>query len=411
MCRAGQSTDSIPHKMRSSGFILAVGLVFIAMTDTILWYQLRRCIFKKWQISLYILHSLFFLFFLTAFQTGISRLKGPGAYFWIETLIGVLFLFYVPKVVFIVLNGIGKMISRLWKAFSRVSVMAASSTALFFFVLILYSITIGRYQYKIEIVEIPFKQLPPAFNGFKIVQLSDLHLGSYGKSYRGINDIIRKVNELHPDVIVFTGDMVNNFAVEMEPWIGILQGLEAPYGKYAVTGNHDYGDYTHWPDSTHKRENLRQFCSNMEKMGFQMLNNAHIPVIMQSDTIWIAGVENWGNPPFPRYGDLSKATGTLEKNDFVILLSHDPSHWRGEALDYRIPLTLSGHTHAMQMGIHIGNFKWSPSQYLYPEYDGLYRQGEQYLYVSRGQGYLGFPGRIGLRPVITELILTTASRQ
>ncbi len=397
--------------MRSSSLIFVAGLIFIILTDAVLRHQLQKYIYKKWQISLYVLHTLFFLFSLIAFQYCVTRLKGPGAYFWIEKLIGLLFLFYVPKLVFIVFNGIGRLFARIWPLFGKITGVLASFISLSLFMLLLYSITLGRYQYKTEVVKVPFRQLPAAFEGFRIVQLSDLHLGSYGENYRGIDHLVRKVNELHPDVIVFTGDMVNNFAAEMTPWIGTLQKLKAPYGKYAVTGNHDYGDYTRWPDSASKQENLRQFYRNMEKMGFHMLNNARIPLVLHSDTLWIAGVENWGNPPFPRYGNLSQAIDTLKENDFVILLSHDPSHWRGEVLQHPIPLTLSGHTHAMQMGVHIGKYKWSPSQYLYPEYDGLYRQEQQYLYVSRGQGYLGFPGRIGLRPVITELILTIAPQQ
>ena len=200
--------------------------------------------------------------------------------------------------------------------------------------------------------------------------------------------------------------MVNNFADEISPWITPLSQLKASYGKYAVTGNHDYGDYTHWSSPEAKESNMQHFYSNMKQMGFQMLNNSRTPIIVQNDTIWLAGVENWGKPPFPRYGNLNAAIDSLPTDALVILLSHDPSHWRAEVLQHSIPLTLSGHTHAMQLGIRIGNKEWSPAKYIYPEYDGLYQENRQYLYVSRGQGYLGFPGRIGLRPVITELILT-----
>ena len=200
--------------------------------------------------------------------------------------------------------------------------------------------------------------------------------------------------------------MVNNFADEMPHWIPLFQQLQAPYGKYAVTGNHDYGDYTRWPNQQTKADNLKRFYENMELMGFHMLNNTHVPIVVQGDTLWLAGVENWGKPPFPRYGKLSVAIDNLQSDQPIILLSHDPSHWRAEVLNSPVALTLSGHTHAMQLGIKIGENKWSPAKYLYPEYDGLYREGNQFLYVSRGQGYLGFPGRIGLRPIITELILT-----
>lgn len=203
-----------------------------------------------------------------------------------------------------------------------------------------------------------------------------------------------------------TRRILSLLAAEMSPWITLFQEMKASYGKYAITGNHDYGDYTRWPTETDKRNNLNQFFENMKSMGFHMLNNDRIPIVEGRDTLWLVGVENWGNPPFPRYGKLDVAIDSLPGQACIILLSHDPSHWRGEVLQVpRIALTLSGHTHAMQFGIKIGKNEWSPAQYIYPEYDGLYRHQNQYLYVSRGQGYLGFPGRIGLRPVITEFIL------
>lgn len=392
--------------MRSSSLIFIAGLIFIILTDTILGYQIRHFLRKKWRISIYVLHSLFFVISLILFQLFVSRLKGPGGYFWIEKLIGVLFLFYAPKLIFILLNGIGRLFKRLSPAFTRVMTICSSSLAGILFLILLYSITWGRYNYKIDTVPVATTALPASFEGFRIVQLADLHLGSFGESYRGLSRLVKEVNALHPDMIVFTGDMVNNFADEMPHWINTFKELKAPYGKFAVTGNHDYGDYTRWPTPEAKQDNMSRFYSNMEKMGFQMLNNTRVPIVSQGDTLWLAGVENWGKPPFPRYGNLSKAIDSLDSEQFIILLSHDPSHWRAEVLQHNnIFLTLSGHTHAMQFGIKIGRKEWSPSKYIYPEYDGLYRDGNQYLYVSRGQGYLGFPGRIGLRPIITVIEL------
>lgn len=394
--------------MRNSSLIFIVGLIFILVTDTILWIQIRQYLSQKWKTLLYGLHSLFFLIALILYQFTISRLKGPEAYFWIETFIGIFFLFYIPKFIFILLNGIGRLFRKLSNRFTRAMALASGLLAGILFAVLLYSITWGRYNYKIEKVNIPLARLPQAFDQFRIVQLSDLHLGSFGRNYPGVSKLVREVNALHPDLIVFTGDMVNNFADEMPPWIASMQKLEAKYGKYAVTGNHDYGDYTRWPSVRDKEENLRQFYENMQRMGFRMLNNTHVPIVVANDTLWLAGVENWGKPPFPQYGNLTEAIGKLSNGQPVLLLSHDPSHWRAEIIKHRIPLTLSGHTHAMQSGIQIGDKKWSPAQYIYPEYDGLYREGEHFLYVSRGQGYIGFPGRIGLRPVITEITLLPA---
>lgn len=394
--------------MKSNILIFAISLFFLVFLDSILWIQIRQYLRKKWQISLYLFQSLFFITALLLFQCFVSRLKGPGGYFWIEKLIGILFLFYTPKLLFVFLNSLGLLFRTRKPCLAKILKGTASAISLFLFLLLLYSITWGRYNYKIENVSVPLVNLPAAFQEFTIVQLADLHLGSYGESYKGISRLVKAVNALHPDLIVFTGDMVNNFAEEMLPWISTLQTLQARYGKYAVTGNHDYGDYTRWANPEDKKANMRLFYENMEKTGFQMLSNTRVPIAVNGDTLWLAGVENWGNPPFPRYGRLDLAIDSLNGKQPIILLSHDPSHWRAEILDHPVSLTLSGHTHAMQMGIEINGKKWSPAQYLYPEYDGLYQQGHQYLYVSRGQGYLGFPGRIGLRPVITRLILVAA---
>lgn len=396
--------------MRSSNLIFVIGLLLFVLTDSILWIQIRQYLKKKWQIFLYIFQFLFFVTILILFQCFISRLKGPGGYFWIEKAIGLIFICYTPKLLFILLNSIGLIFRKRNYHVAQVIKKLASVLSACLFLFLLYCITLGRYNYKIEKVTVPLENLPSAFQDFTIVQLSDIHLGSYGKSYKGIPRLIKEVNALHPDLIVFTGDMVNNFAEEMIPWIDDFKELKAKYGKYAIMGNHDYGDYTQWATPEDKKNNLKYFRENMDKMGFHMLNNTNVPIVLQMDTLWLAGVENWGKPPFPRYGRLDLALNSIPTHQPIILLSHDPSHWRAEVLHHPVNLTLAGHTHAMQLGIKIGKKKWSPAQYLYPEYDGLYQQDNQYLYVSRGQGYLGFPGRIGLRPVITQLKLVAATK-
>ncbi len=392
--------------MRSSNImILLAGLLFILLTDATFGHMMKRMWKKKWLLSVYLLHSVFFMISLVLYHLYITKLKSPESYFWIGKLFGLLFLFYIPKLFYILLWTVGRLFKKVYPSFHRIMTVSAGCIAGALFFILLFSITGGRYNYRIEQIEVPITHLPETFEGFTIVHLTDIHLGSYGKSYKGIDRLVEKVNGLKPDLIVFTGDMVNNFAEEMEPWIPVLQRLQAPYGKYAVTGNHDYGDYTHWSSPQAKKENMEQFYRNMDAMGFRMLHNSNIPVIRQNDTLWLAGVENWGKPPFPQYGNLKAALEGISAGNPVILLSHDPSHWRHEVLGVPVALTLSGHTHAMQMGIKIGNMEWSPSQYLYPEYDGLYQEDNRYLHVSRGQGYLGYPGRIGLRPVITQLIL------
>lgn len=390
--------------MRSNGFILLFGILFILILDLGLYVRIRQLLQTRKTRLFYWLHSAIFVAGLFCYYFYVPRLKGPGMYYWIGTGIGLLFLFYIPKLVFILVNLICWPLARLRPSFGKKGLWAATIISGFCFCIILHGITRNRYNYKTETTSVCFPQLPPAFEDFKIVQLSDLHLGSHTPNYKGIPLLVKQVNSLNPDVILFTGDMINNFASELRPWTEVLSRLKARYGKFAVTGNHDYGLYVRWKDPEQQRRNMKEFYENMEKAGFVMLNNASVPIVRGKDTLCIAGVENWGNPPFPRYGHLEEALKNCDGH-FVVLLSHDPSHWEAEIVHHNVPLTLSGHTHAMQMGIKAGSWEWSPARMLYPQYDGLYRKGAQYIHVSRGEGYLGFPGRIGLRPQIDEIIL------
>lgn len=391
--------------MKSHLFVFICSLILIILTDSIFYAQIKRFFKYAWLKNAYLLHSLFFLTILILFHFKSDTLKDSESYLWIGRMIGITFLFYIPKTFYILLYITHLPFNKKFPYISRLLYLLAGYSALAIFIMLLYSITLGRYNYKIESIEVPISQLPKTFDGFRIVHLSDLHLGSYSKNYPGIELLIKKVNALQPDLIVFTGDMVNNFADEIPTWSNSLSHLKAPYGKFAVTGNHDYGDYTRWNSIDDKKKNLQHFMKYMQEMGFHMLNNSNTSLSINHDTLWLAGVENWGKPPFPQYGNLNKALDGIAAQEPVILLSHDPSHWRAEILKTSVSLTLSGHTHAMQTGIQIGSWKWTPSQYLYPECDGLYKEGKKYLYVSRGQGYLGYPGRIGLRPIITCLIL------
>ena len=265
----------------------------------------------------------------------------------------------------------------------------------------------NKYDYKIRRVKIRFPNLPAAFRGLKIVQVSDIHSGSLDnpdKVARGVEMIVAE----KADVIFFTGDLVNDRSEEMDAYRDLFSRLQAPMGVYSILGNHDYGDYTHWPSPEAKAANLQRLKDIQAAMGWKMLNNAHAILERGGQRIGLIGVENWSaKAHFPRYGDLEKATQGMEPVPFKILLSHDPSHWdarvRPEHPD--IDLMLAGHTHGMQFGVEIPGFKWSPIQYAYPEWAGLYRKGHQYLYVNRGYGFLGYPGRVGILPEITVLEL------
>lgn len=263
------------------------------------------------------------------------------------------------------------------------------------------------YDFKIHLVKVNHKKVPSSFKGLKIIQLSDIHTGSL-QGEKQLRKAVDIVNALKPDMILFTGDLVNNETDEALPYISVLKELIAPMGIYSVLGNHDYGDYHDWRNDEEKAENMDKMYRVHQDLGWRLLLNEHLRIEKEGQNIALIGIENWGaNLNFKKYGNLPKAYEGLEASEFKILLSHDPSHWSHEVKDkfYDIDLTLSGHTHGFQFGIEIPGFRWSPSQYIYPQWAGLYKNGEQLLYVNRGLGCLGYMGRIGIRPEITLIEL------
>lgn len=275
-----------------------------------------------------------------------------------------------------------------------------------FFGLLAYGLS-NKYNYKIRRVRLKFAHLPKSFDGLKIVQLSDIHSGSFERPEK-VQKGIEMVLEQKPDLILFTGDLVNNISEEMDDYWEMFSRLEAPMGVYATLGNHDYGDYSEWPSKEAKAANLQRLKDIEARMGWKMLNNAHVVLNKKGEQIGLVGVENWSaKPRFPKYGDMKKATEGLPELPFNILMSHDPSHWDAEIRpDYpNIDIMLAGHTHGMQFGVEIPGLKWSPIQYMYPEWAGLYKKEGQYLYVNRGYGFLGYPGRVGILPEITVMEL------
>lgn len=287
------------------------------------------------------------------------------------------------------------------------------------FFLLWWGVFFTRREIQVNQVTITSAKLPAAFNGYKIVQFSDAHVGTWGNDTTFISKLVDRINRLKPDMIVFTGDIVNRRTDELQPFLKVLSRLKAKDGVYSVLGNHDYGDYIDWKnEADHKRNN--ELLARWEKeMGWRLLNNERKIVTKGNDSIVLIGVENWGEPPFPEYGRLTDAypshqdsTYNLNDSRFKILLTHNPEHWSREVLNIsNIDLSLSGHTHAMQMMISIGNWKWSPSVFKYSRWGGLYKEksksGEPMnLYVNIGSGEVGMPSRIGSAyPEITEIIL------
>lgn len=266
----------------------------------------------------------------------------------------------------------------------------------------------NRYKYKLRRVRLNLKNLPEAFKGLKIVQISDIHSGSFDDPNavaQGIEEIMKE----KPDLILFTGDLVNDRATEILPYMEVFKKLKAPLGVYSVLGNHDYGDYVKWPSEETKKKNLEQLKQHQADMGWKLMMNEHVLLERDGQQIALIGIENWGARGFTQYGDMKKAVAGLENLDIPvkILMSHDPSHWDAQVRkEYQdIDLTLSGHTHGMQFGIDIPGFKWSPVQYFYKEWAGLYQEGNQHLYVNRGFGFIGYQGRLGVLPEITSIEL------
>ena len=266
----------------------------------------------------------------------------------------------------------------------------------------------NKYDYRVRKLSLAFPNLPAAFKGLRIVQISDIHSGSLSNKdavLKGVENIL----ELKPDLILFTGDLVNNESNEMSGLTGVFSLLKAPLGVYSVLGNHDYGDYHEWPDQETKRANLDQLKKIQAEMGWRLLMNEHVILEKDNEQIALIGIENWSSKArFPKYGRLNEAYQGTKAIPFKILMSHDPSHWDAEVRPQYgdIDLTLSGHTHGMQFGVEIPWLKWSPVQYVYKQWAGLYEAGSQKLYVNRGFGFIGYPGRVGILPEITLIELS-----
>lgn len=271
------------------------------------------------------------------------------------------------------------------------------------FTSLLYGMTKGKYNFKVIHQPVFYPDLPDDFDGFKITQISDVHSGSFDDEEK-IKYAIDLINQQDADMILFTGDIVNTHATEMHPWIEIFKGIKPyPFGKYSVLGNHDYGEYVTWPSQKEKDENFQAIKNLYGQIDFKLLLNEHTKIKKGNSEIALIGVENWGKN-FKQAGDLNKASEGLTKEDFKILMSHDPSHWEYEVKNHEkhFHLTLSGHTHGLQFGIEIpGVFKWSPVEYVYKQWAGLYENLGRYVYVNRGFGFHAYPGRVGIMPEIT----------
>jgi len=265
----------------------------------------------------------------------------------------------------------------------------------------------NKYNYQLKKIQLAFENIPASFKGLKILHISDIHCGSF-LDKRAVEKGVEKILNQKADIILFTGDLVNDRATEMKEYMELFSRIKAPMGVYSTLGNHDYGDYVHWPDKSAKMQNLEDLKEIHEKLGWRLLMNEHVVVERENEQIALIGIENWSaKASFHKRGRMDLAYPGAEKYSFKILMSHDPSHWEAEVQKKYpdIDLVLSGHTHGMQFGVEVPGFKWSPVQYVYRQWAGLYEQGNQKLYVNRGFGFIGYPGRVGILPEITLIEL------
>ncbi len=273
-----------------------------------------------------------------------------------------------------------------------------------------YGVVRNAYRYRRMTADVPVAGLPAGLDGLKIVQISDMHSGSWTKS-EPLKAAVKMINDEAADIVCFTGDLVNNEAKEMLPYVDIFREIRGKYGVFSILGNHDYGDYVQWDSPEAKQANMEQLYGIHADLGWDLLRDENRQLNINGHQLSILGVENWGAAfRFPKKGDLAKAYAGTEQSDCKILLSHDPTHWDEKVRPGYpdIDLTLSGHTHGFQFGIEIPGFRWSPAQYVYKQWAGLYREGKQSLYVNRGLGFLGYPGRVGILPEVTVLTLRSA---
>jgi predicted MPP superfamily phosphohydrolase len=391
----------------------------ILVIDILAFYWLQsitRLIGQDWIV--YLINGLFWFFTIglvsaiVILKLRLERIHPQRKHLLITFLYGLTVSSFIPKVIFVIIISVLYFTNYVFS--EKESLLVIPLVGLFsgflpFFV-IMHAIFRALYRFKVHHSRIRTNLLPKSVGKLKIIHISDLHLGSFNFRYHILERAVKIINHLEPDFIFFSGDLVNNYAWELKGWSEVLQKLQARYGKFSVLGNHDYGDYSDWKTEELKLKNFESIKYFYKKTDFKLLLNQSEKVEVNGYEIGIAGVENWGHPPFPQHGDLEKTLSGLSGTPFKILLSHDPTHWAEEVVaETDVFLTLSGHTHGMQAGVNLKNKQWSPIKYKYKHWAGLHREGDQYLNVNRGLGWLGFPGRLGMRPEISFIEIKPAS--
>lgn len=337
----------------------------------------------------------------------------------IQLMVSAMMIFVLPKllsVIFLLIGDFTRFVEFGFKYFTAnenyfperrkfISTTALAAAGIFS-ALAIDGIIFGKYRHTVRKVKLRFKNLPENFKGYKIVQISDVHSGSFFNPQK-LQKAIDLINEQDADVVLFTGDMVNNYADEFKPFIPLFKRIKAKDGKFSILGNHDYGDYGAWNSREEKAQNIPTLKNYQAEAGFKLLRNENIALEKNGEKIYLLGVENWGIKPFPQYGDLDKALKGVPEDAIKVLMSHDPTHFDEVVKKHKthVHLTLSGHTHGMQFGLDLKNIKWSPVKFKYKKWADLYESEGKYLYVNRGFGVIAYPGRVGINPEITVIEL------
>ena len=387
----------------------------VLITDLVFYRILKKAFFAGraplWFLFLYLGHILAFLAAeILVVLLYSPPLDNPVLYRKMFGLLSIFLFFYFPKISSIILAGpllLGNYFCKRLRKKAPGVILPRVALIVWGLALgyLIYSFTVNKTNLRIRKIDATWSCLPESFVGYRILQFSDLHLGSYADTTYVMN-LIREMQNLEPDLIVFTGDMINNSDSEVDPYLSAFSGLRAPGGKFAVTGNHDLGDYFRMSDVPGQSAIVARYRAKMKQAGFVILSDSAVFISRGTDSIRLAGVENCGTFPFECRGDAGRALSGTPDHCFTIMLSHDPDYWKNSLRQNpRIQLTLSGHTHAMQMAFEAGPIKLSPAWFKYRYWYGLYREGESILYVNPGSGYSGFAGRIGLRPEITIITL------
>jgi predicted MPP superfamily phosphohydrolase len=406
-------------------------IMILILLDVYLWYSVKNKFSSKKPVIKYLVLGLYFLplmLLVSSILTGVAIPFKEWNIAYRTYLMGIVTIVYVSK--FIVIDflfisdvirvlqfGFQSLVGKSGKKFNEIRrirslVFIGWISGTGFFLLLISGMIFWNFYFNVKQETIRLPELPSSFDGTRIIQVSDIHLGSWACPEK-LRNAVELINSQNPDIVFFTGDLVNYTSYESYEFANILKEIKAPLGIFAIMGNHDYGDYIAWPSPEAKLKNLDYLHEIYKYMGWKLLLNEHVIIHRGSDSIAVIGVENWGGSKrFPRLGDLDKATKGIENTGVQLLLSHDPSHWdKIVKHNFRnIDITFSGHTHGFQFGLECCGIRWSPSQYMYKEWAGLYAEPvagshPQYLYVSRGLGSIGYPGRIGILPEITLFVL------